>query len=305
MGDKSLLFSDSGNTFLMYGIEGRSWVALGDPVGVEQEMPELVWRFREMVDRHDGLTIFHQVTKDHLHLYLDLGLTVLKLGEEARVLLADFCLDGHARKGLRQVQRHVQREGGTFEVIPPEQVREHIGEFRQISDAWLTEKHTREKGFSIAYFDPRYLGYFPAAVVRRNGQIVAFANILAGANKKELSLELMRYNPDAPHGVMDFLFIELMLWGRQQGYEWFNLGMVPLAGLQKRALAPAWNRFGSIIFRAGEHFFNFKGLRAYKSKFDPIWLPKFVASPGGLAMPRILANIAALISKGIVGVVAK
>jgi phosphatidylglycerol lysyltransferase len=305
MGDKSLLFSESENTFLMYGIEGRSWVALGDPVGLEKEMPELVWRFREMVDRHDGLTIFHQVTRNHLHLYLDMGLTILKLGEEAQVPLADFSLEGHARKDLRQVQRHVQREGGTFEVVPAEQVPGLITEFRQISDAWLTEKHTREKGFSIAYFDPRYLGCFPAAVVRRNGRIVAFANVMAGANKKELSLELMRYHPDAPHGIMDFLFIELMLWGRQQGYEWFNLGMVPLAGLRKRALAPAWNRFGAIIFRVGEHFFNFKGLRAYKNKFNPIWHPKYVASPGGLAMPRILANIAALISRGIVGVVAK
>ena len=33
-----------------------------------------------------------------LHLYLDLGLTLLKLGEEARVPLADFTLEGRNRK---------------------------------------------------------------------------------------------------------------------------------------------------------------------------------------------------------------
>lgn len=305
MGDKSLLFSDSGETFIMYGIEGRSWVALGDPVGRETDMPELVWRFREMVDRHDGLTIFHQVTKNHLHLYLDLGLTVLKLGEEALVPLHDFSLEGHARKALRQVQRHVLREGGTFEVVPREQVPALMPQLREVSDAWLAEKDTHEKGFSIAGFDRQYLSYFPAAIVRRQGTIVAFANILGTQTRKELSLELMRYNPQAPHGVMDFLFIELMLWGRRQGYEQFNLGMVPLAGLQRRALAPAWNRFGSIIFGLGEHFFNFQGLRNYKDKFDPIWQPKFIASPGGLALPRILANIAALISRGTADVTAK
>ncbi len=305
LGDKSLLFSDSGKSFIMYGIEGRSWVALGDPVGLEQEMPELVWRFREMVDRHDGWTVFHQITRYHLHLYLDLGLTVLKLGEEALVPLPDFSLEGHSRKPLRQVQRHVQREGGTFEVIPPEHVPEHMQELRQVSDAWLAGKRTREKGFSIAFFDPQYLRHFPVAVVRRDSRIVAFANVMRGANRKELSLELMRYYPDVLHGVMDYLFIELMLWGRQQGYQWFNLGMVPLAGLKRRSLAPAWNRFGSIIFHVGEHFFNFQGLRRYKAKFDPLWQPKFIASPGGMAMPRILANIAALISRGIVGLVRK
>ena len=305
MGDKSLLFSESGNAFIMYGIESRSWVALGDPVGDERDMSELVWRFREMVDRHDGLTIFHQVTKHHLDLYLDLGLTLLKLGEEALVPLHDFSLDGHDRKGLRQVWRHVLREGGSFQVIPRDQVPQYIPEFQQLFDAWLAEKNTREKGFSIARFDPVYLGYFPAAVVRKDGQIVAFANVMGTGTRKELSLELMRYNPNAPHGVMDFLFIELMLWGQQEGYEQFNLGMAPLAGLHRRALAPAWNRFGSIIFRLGEHFFNFQGLRQYKDKFNPTWQPKFIASPGGLALPRILANIAALISRGVVGVVAK
>ena len=43
--------------------------------------------------------------------------------------------------------------------------------------------------------------------------------------------------PDAPRrragGVMDFLFIQMMLWGRAQGYQWFDLGMAPLAGLER------------------------------------------------------------------------
>ncbi len=107
----------------------------------------------------------------------------------------------------------------------------------------------------------------------------------------------MRFDPAGPDGMMDFLFVELMFWGRQQGYEWFNLGMVPLGGLRRRALAPAWDRFAAIIFRVGEHFPTFQALRQYKCRFDPLWQPKFIASPGGLALPRILANIAALISR--------
>ena len=70
---------------------------------------------------------------------------------------------------------------------------------------------------------------------------------------------------------MDYLFIELMLWGRNQGYRWFNLGMAPLSGLEAHPLAPAWHRVGNFIFRHGEHFYNFEGLRRYKMKFDPVW----------------------------------
>ena len=47
----------------------------------------------------------------------------------------------------------------------------------------------------------------------------------------------MRHLPEAPAGVMDFIFVSLIVWGQQQGYRWFNLGMAPLAGLENRALA--------------------------------------------------------------------
>ena len=53
------------------------------------------------------------------------------------------------------------------------------------------------------------------------------------------------------------------------------------------------------MFRHGEHFYNFQGLRAYKDKFQPEWFPKYLASPGGLATPQILANVSTLISGGV------
>ena len=59
------------------------------------------------------------------------------------------------------------------------------------------------------------------------------------------------------------------------------------------------------MFRHGEHFYNFQGLRDYKDKFDPTWEPKFLASPGGLRLPMILANVATLISGGAGGLITK
>jgi phosphatidylglycerol lysyltransferase len=104
---------------------------------------------------------------------------------------------------------------------------------------------------------------------------------------------------------MDYLFIELMLWGKAQGYHWFSLGMTPLAGLEDRALAPLWSRMGAFLFRHGEHFYNFQGLRDYKEKFAPVWQPKYLVSPDGFVLPRILVDLASLISGGAKGVVAK
>jgi phosphatidylglycerol lysyltransferase len=305
LGDKKILFSESGKSFTMYGIEGRSWVALGDPVGLDDESSELVWQFREMSDRHDGWTVFYEVGKENLHLYLDLGLTIIKIGEEARVPLGTFFLEGREHKGFRHLLHHVEKEGCSFDIIPAENIPSLMPELKRVSDAWLKEKNTREKRFSLGFFNEKYIEYFPAAIVRKEGKILAFANIWTGAEKEELSIDLMRYLPDAPQGIMDYLFINMMLWGKQEGYQWFNIGMAPLSGLEGHILAPLWSRLGAFIFRHGEHFYNFQGLRQYKEKFDPEWEPKYIAVPGGLKLPQIFTNLATLISGSLKGVVTK
>jgi phosphatidylglycerol lysyltransferase len=176
---------------------------------------------------------------------------------------------------------------------------------RNISDGWLESKHTREKRFSLGCFEPEYIRLTPVAVVRKNEQIIAFANVWQGADKYELSIDLMRHLSSDENGVMDYLFAELMLWGKKEGFKWFNLGMAPMSGLEDSALAPLWERTGAFLFRHGEHFYNFQGLRQYKEKFNPVWEPKYLATRGGLVLPQVLANVASLISGGPKGIVAK
>jgi phosphatidylglycerol lysyltransferase len=304
VGDKAILFGRTGG-LLMYAVSGRSWIALGDPVGSPEERVELAWQFREMADRCGGWPVFYEAGPESLPLFVDLGLSLVKLGEEARVPLETFSLEGGSRKKLRRTLRAVENEGVRFEIVASQDVPAVLPELQRVSDAWLADKNTREKGFSLGHFDGAYLQRFPIAVARRDGRIVAFANVWPSATREELSLDLMRHDPDASRGVMEYVLIQLMLWGKCEGYRWFNLGMAPLAGLPNRAHGPRWSSVGGLIFRRGEHFYNFQGLRDYKQKFDPIWEPRYLASPGGLALPRILANIATLIGGGLRGVVAK
>ena len=305
LGDKALLFSETGQSMIMYGVAGRSWIALGDPLGPESERGELAWRFRESADRHGGWPVFYEVSAKHLPIYIDLGLTLFKLGEEAIIPLPDFSLEGGVRKALRRTRKDAVKAGATFELIPPEDTHIFLPGLKQISDEWLATKRTREKGFSLGRFDERYLSSSPVALVRVGDAVVAFANVWLGAGCTEISVDLMRYTSVAPPGVMEFLLIELMLWGKENGYQRFNLGMAPLSGIENRSLAPLWNRLGALLFSRGEPFYNFQGLRQYKEKFGPIWEPRYLASPGGMVLPRILTNVASLISGGLAGVVSK
>ncbi len=298
LGDKNLLFNAERTAFIMYQVSGHSWVAMGDPVGPPEICEPLAWEFLEQCDVMAVSPVFYQVKPQNLALYIDLGLNLSKLGEEARVELGTFSLDGPVRADLRQAHRRAGRDGSQFEVIPRAGVGAVVGELRAVSDAWLQEKKTAEKRFSLGFFDERYLQNFDCAVVRRGGAIVAFANLWRGAGN-ELSVDLMRYNGDAPKGVIDYLLIECMLWGRTQGFHWFNLGMAPLSGLEEHALAPTWHKLGRMVQRYGEMFYHFEGLRKYKEKFSPVWRPRYLAAPDGLAMAGALLDVTALISGGV------
>jgi phosphatidylglycerol lysyltransferase len=306
LGDKNFLFNPQRSAFIMFGVEGRSWVSMGDPVGPVAAWPGLILQFQELSDQSEGWTIFYQVGTDTLHHYLDSGLTLTKLGEAARIPLQDFSLEGSPRKGLRYIFRRLEKEGWEFEIIPKTSIDEILPVLKVISDAWLLNKQTREKGFSLGFFNEEYLRRFDIAVIKKDNEVVAFANLWQSGEKEELSIDLMRLHPaKAPNGAMDFLFLHLMFWGKQAGFHWFDLGMAPLAGLEGRAFAPRWHYVAAFIARHGEHFYNFQGLRQYKQKFDPIWQPKYLASPKGVALPHILANLTALIAGGWKGALLK
>ncbi len=297
LGDKKFLWSPSEQTFVMYQQSGSSWIALGDPVGPLSEWEDLAWRFIEMVDRYDGRPVFYQVSGGSLPMYVDMGLSLAKLGEDARVCLQTFSLEGSKFAEFRQALNKARKLGATFGIVPVAEVSSLAGQLRVISDSWLEEKAAKEKGFSLGSFSEQYISNFACAVVRVQGSVVAFANLWLAPAGAEFSVDLMRHSREAPKGVMDYLFTELMLWGKTQGYSWFSLGMAPLSGLEQHALAPMWHKLGHLIFSHGESFYNFEGLRNYKEKFSPQWRPRYIACPQGLlGLPRALLDTSRLIS---------
>jgi phosphatidylglycerol lysyltransferase len=305
LGDKNFMFDESGSAFIMYGVQGASWIAMGDPVGPQSITPQLLWQYREMVDAHSGRTVFYEVRKENLHLYIDLGLTLMKMGEAARVDLSQFTIEGSQKKNLRYIKRHIEKDGWRFEIIEKDDVPAILPELKKISEDWLTEKNTREKKFTLGNFNETYLSEFPMAIVRNDSKIVAFSNLWITGTKKELSIDLMRYSKDAPKSVMEYLFTNLLLWGNSQGFDWFDMGMAPFSGMETRALAPMWSKLGGLLFSYGENFYNFQGLRQFKEKFDPVWEPRYLACPGGLSLPLVLRDAATLASGGLKGVVSK
>ncbi|MBU1378533.1 MAG: DUF2156 domain-containing protein [Alphaproteobacteria bacterium] len=301
LGDKAFVFSDSGESFIQYAAHGGAWVAMSEPVGPLRERTQMIWAFRDQCDRAGASPVFYAVRRDSLADFIDCGLTASKIGENAVVDLSPFSLEGSDRSGLRQALSRGQRDGLTFDVIDPEGFSQIVGDLRVISDAWLAIHHGREKSFSLGRFDPEYLARFPTAVIRREGRIVAFANLWRTADKRTVSVDLMRYGADAPKGVMELLFVHLMLWAKADGFARFDMGMAPLAGLDDHRLARVVTRVGALVYAHGGGVYGFDGLRAFKNKFRPRWEPSYIAAPHSWSLAPGLSDAALLSSGGLRG----
>jgi len=265
----------------MYRVKGKSWIAMGDPVGPAAEREKLVLTFRGLCDRYGGWPVFYLVDAEGLSLYVDLGLSLLKVGEDARVPLERFSLTGHVRTELRRAHDRVLEQGVDFAIVRSHEVPALIPELERVSDDWLAHMAKTERGFSRGVFSPDYVARFPCAVVRQNQRIVAFAVLWVSGGKEELALDLLRYHRDAPKGIMEFMVTELMVGGRARGYRWFDLGLVPLAGHERQLPDPLWQRIGRMMYRQGEHFQDSDSHRRFAAALDPVWRPKYLALRAG------------------------
>ena len=295
-GDKSLLFNQSKTAFIMYARRGRSMVALYDPIGNDSARADLIWEFRDLCDQHHLRPVFYQVRANNLPFYMDIGLRVVKLGEEALVNLNEFDLTSKGYKDLRYTWNRGQRDGLSLKFYPPSTAP--LDELKIVSDAWLKNKHSKEKKFSLGAFSKSYLDNFTIAVIEYQGKIIAFVNLLETNQNYSATIDLMRVLQDIPKSTMEFLMVGLILHYQEKGYQYFSLGMVPLAGMQRRRGAPMIQRLGALVFRRGGRFYNFQGLRRFKEKFATHWEPRYMAVPNGLDPLVALIDTTMLISGG-------
>jgi phosphatidylglycerol lysyltransferase len=299
-GDKAVFF-DGQRGFCLYRTIGPYLVVFSDPVvrcpADRNAFLDELFAFCAELDRRP---VLYQMSLNWLPALHDHGYDFFKLGEEAHVHLDGVTLDGHAGKMYRQVLARGKRDGVRFRILTPGQTAHRMAELKEISDEWLAAKGVVERQFSIGFFDEDYLRRYPCAIVeeaKEGGRILAFANLLEGPDRQELSVDLMRYRSGGP-SVMDFLIVSLLLNGKSSEYARFNLGMAPLAWVGEQRGAHMRERVVRFLFQRGEQWYNFRGLRFFKEKFDPQWVPRYMAYQHSWEWPMAITYVGALTAGG-------
>jgi len=281
--DKSYFFASSHGSVVAYRVAWSVAVSLGDPVGPMGELEHLVESFVSFCAGRGWRVVFQEVLPDLLPVYRRHGFCVQKIGEEALVDLERFATHTSRQRGFRKTRRRLEAAGYRITREPGPHPESRLDEVQEVSDEWLSLPGRRERTFALGRFDRRYLAQHPLVVARDgDGRVVGFLNEVPGVRPGVATVDLMRHRRGVPNGLMDYLFGELMLLLRGEGYRWFSLGLAPLAGVGDRSGASILDRVAHQVYEHASAVFSFKGLRNFKAKFEPLWEERFLVYEPGL-----------------------
>jgi len=285
--DKKFFFSSKG-VLISHVVENRVALVLGDPIGEPADVSTSISDFKSYCGTNDWLAAYYQVMPAYLDAYKSAGFEIMTLGQEAIVDLSLFTLEGSDNKTLRNGYNKLVKRGYHYDVIQPPFSPRMLRELNSISNEWLGSRRATEMRFSLGWFDEQYLNTCPILLVRdREGFIEAFANIVTEFQNHGVAVDLMRHRSHMESGLMDFLFVSLFLWGKEQNYATFNLGLSALSGVGEHSDDPAIERALHYIYENVSRFYNFRGLHVFKEKFHPAWSPRFLVYPGPASLPAV------------------
>ncbi|MBN8210538.1 bifunctional lysylphosphatidylglycerol flippase/synthetase MprF [Bacillus sp. NTK071] len=295
--DKYMYWNSKNSVLFFYQKSADKLVILGDPIGEKSDFRNAIEEFQNQSDLYGYSLVFYQVSKEMLSYLHESGFDFFKLGEEAYVDLQLFTLTGKKMKGSRAVKNKFERENYRFEIAKPPFSNELMMKLKEVSDGWLRGR--KEKGYSLGFFDDHYLNQSDIALVRdKDNEVVAFTNLMpVYDHNKTISVDLMRFKRPAPSGTMDYVFLSLFTWAKEEGYQKFNLGMAPLSNVGLSKFSFLSEKIASQIFLHGHVFYHFQGLRNFKEKYANEWEGKYLAYRKKSSLPITMAQVSTLISR--------
>ena len=292
--DKSYHFSPGGSV-IAYAVSNGVCVALGDVIGPPQDETAAVTDFCAFCARNDWRPAFLCAEPAHLDAYRTVGLDALCLGHEAVVPLAGWSLAGGRYKDIRGRVARLGRLGHVSRLHEPPLAPPLVAELRAVSDEWLTGVSGGEMGFFVGAFEESVIRDCPVMAIHGpDGAVVAFANLYPEFQRNEATVDLTRRRLVTENGVMEMLYVSLFEWAREQGYDSFNMGVCPLAGLGQGPADPVTERALAYMFERSQGFYNFQGAYRFKAKFHPTWSPSYLIHPGPASLPAVTAAVVRL-----------
>ncbi|MDR2772608.1 MAG: phosphatidylglycerol lysyltransferase domain-containing protein [Elusimicrobiota bacterium] len=263
--EKSFIVDKKKKAFIIYGHSQNYNIAIGDPVGSSGGKGEMLWSLKEMCDRNNEMLSFIAVGDKYIRYYKDIGLNIISIGKEAKINLSKF--DGAAFKNIKT---SVESSGVSYEIVKAADFEKFRETFRTISAKWEKDKEYISRHFIPGNYDEDKMSKNDYGVLRKNGEIFAFAVLEETKDKQEITSPIVRLSGGSEEDFV-YLIYKNVCYGKENGFLRFDLG---LAYFEAAGIIKTFAQ----MFSLAEHFaYNLDNLRLFKDMFNPEWSNKFAA----------------------------
>ena len=284
--DKAFHFAAGG--FVAYRVLRETAVVSGDPVGPPGSAPAILESFVRFAEARGWNVVITAASDRHLSACKQLGLRVLRIGDEAVVDPRTFSLEGRPIRKVRQSIARVKRHGWRVEVVDDGVVSAELGrELAEVEADWRS-RQWRLIGFAmtlgrLAGTDDRDGGVY---VLGRDadGRLRSFLRF--ASYRDGLSLDLMRRAGDEPNGLTEALVVAAIEHARELGLSAVSLNFAGFAHVMAADAALSRSqRLLRLCLRLCHGRFQLERLVRFNAKFFPRWQPRYLVYDGLTYLP--------------------
>ncbi|WP_307796585.1 bifunctional lysylphosphatidylglycerol synthetase/lysine--tRNA ligase LysX [Actinomadura barringtoniae] len=289
--DKDLLSAPNGKAAIAYRAQGSVCLASGDPLGDPESWGMAIDAWLAECQAHAWTPGAVSVGERAATEYRRRGLSVLELGDEAILDLADFNLDGREMRQVRQAVRRVERAGYTVRIRRHAQIDEQeMAGIIQRADQW--REGETERGFSMALGrlgDPTDGRCVMVEAFDAQGELRGLLSFVPWG-RTGLSLDLMRRDRDAENGLNEFMVAKLAEKAASVGAKRISLNFAMLRGVFERGSqigAGPIVRLAYSVLSFASRFWQLESLYLANAKYHPEWEPRYICFHSGGSLIRI------------------
>ena len=291
--DKSVIWSPSGKAAITYRVVSGVMLASGDPIGDPEAWPGAIKVFAEEADRHAWVVAVVGCSETGGEVWCrEADLDALELGDEAICQVDQFSLEGRAMRNVRQMVNRVERQGYESQVRRLKDIpREEVERIQTGIQAW---RGASERGsFSMALGPDRFGdpadGECVVATATKDGEVRALINFVPWG-PDGMSLDLMVRDREAEPGLNELLIVKAMQAAKGLGIVRASLNFAVFRSAlergEKLGAGPITRMWRSVLVFFSR-WYQIESLYKFNSKFQPVWVPRFVAFKNTRDIPRV------------------
>ncbi len=297
---KSYHFTAAGTAALAYRTRMGYAVVGGDPIGDEEQFPELVADFAAMCHTHGWRIAVVGCSEQRLSLWSDpavLGqsLRAIPIGRDVVVDLSSFDMVGRKFRNLRQAVKRTHNFGITTEIVAEQELDEkQLAELTEVVRASPSGAHM-DRGFYMN-LDGVLEGRFPGIqlIIARDasGRVQGFHRYATAGAGSDITLDVPWRRRGAPNGIDERLSIDMIAAAKDAGAQRVSLSFAAFPELFDGSRSGRLQRLFYWLIHLLDPLIALESLYRYVRKFHALDARRYAL----ISMTQIIPLVLVLLS---------